>query len=73
MAEFCKECFIKNIAVPLDNTTDEMLIMSEEVEFCEGCGEIKPIVVTVNSKEFYKQKCSTQKVYFQKLSYILSM
>lgn len=47
MAEFCEECFKAKIAIPSDNITDDMLVMSDEPEFCEGCGEIKPVVVVV--------------------------
>lgn len=45
MAEFCKECFMREIAS--DGTTEDMLVMSDEPELCEGCGQIKPVVVVV--------------------------
>lgn len=51
MAEFCKECFMRSIAVPSDNITDDMLVMSEWVNWCEGCGEWKPVVLYVNWSE----------------------
>ena len=51
MAEFCKECFKRVIAVPSDGITDDMLVMSEEVDFCEGCGEWKPVVIEVRWKD----------------------
>ena len=47
MAEFCKECFKKKIAVPSDGITDDMLMMSEAYDICEGCGEYKQVVVEV--------------------------
>lgn len=50
MAEFCKDCFIKKLTTPSDNITDEMLIMSDTWEFCEGCCEVKPIVTAVEKK-----------------------
>jgi hypothetical protein len=45
MAEFCKECFKRSVAVPSDGITDDMLVMSEELDFCEGCGEFKSVVL----------------------------
>ena len=48
MAEFCKKCFIDNLL----NSSERMdyengklkLVMFEEPDFCEGCGEIVPVV-----------------------------
>jgi hypothetical protein len=51
MAEFCKECFKKKIAIPSDNITDDMLVMSEQLDFCEGCCEWKPVVIGVRDKQ----------------------
>ena len=50
MAEFCKECFKRSVAVPSDNITDDMLMMSAAWDICEGCGEYRPMVVGVESK-----------------------
>ena len=47
MAEFCKECFKEKLTVPSDGITDDMLVVSEYVDFCEGCGEWKPVVLYV--------------------------
>ena len=52
MAEFCKECFMEKIAIPSDGTTEDMLIMSVEPDFCEGCGKIKPFVIEVKEKTY---------------------
>lgn len=50
MAEFCKECFLKFIwHTPSDGT---QIILSEEPDLCEGCGEIKPVVVAVKTEPF---------------------
>jgi hypothetical protein len=49
MAEFCKECFKKKIITPSDNITDDRLVMSEELDFCEGCCEWKPVVIEVKN------------------------
>jgi hypothetical protein len=51
MAEFCKECFKEKIAVPADNITDDILVMSEDDDFCEGCCRWKPIVLSVKRRE----------------------
>ena len=42
MAEFCKDCAVKILGLPAKS-----LIMSDESDpdLCEGCGEIKPVVV----------------------------
>lgn len=50
MADFCKDCFIKKMITPSDNITEEMLVMSDNLDFCEGCCEIKPIVIAVEQK-----------------------
>ena len=45
MAEFCKDCAKKDLGM-----TDKELkhaVMSDEPELCEGCGEIKPVVVRI--------------------------
>lgn len=39
MAEFCKECFL--------NKENEQIVMSEDDDLCEGCGEFKPVVVKI--------------------------
>lgn len=51
MAEFCKECFKRSIAVPSDGITDDMLVMSEAYDICEGCGEWKQVVVGVKDPD----------------------
>ena len=46
MAEFCKNCFKEKI----DPTAEEdKIILSEDAELCEGCGEEKRIVVSVDT------------------------
>ncbi len=50
MAEFCKECFKRWVAIPSDGITDDMLMMSAAWDICEGCGEYRPMVVGVESK-----------------------
>lgn len=46
MAEFCKDCAEKYLgmsAAELDRA-----VMSDEPELCEGCGERKNVVVTLD-------------------------
>lgn len=45
MAEFCKECFLDKICAPSDKMDESRLIMSEELDFCEGCGNVDFVVV----------------------------
>ena len=44
MAEFCKTCFKEKINPSVE---DANIILSQEAELCEGCGEMKPVVVEV--------------------------
>lgn len=47
MAEFCKDCFKK-----IDSSVSEQdLVLSSDMELCEGCGEMKPVVLYVNTPE----------------------
>ena len=45
MAEFCFDCFINEVADSSDIFTKDDILMSEESELCEGCGEEKNVVV----------------------------
>lgn len=45
MAEFCFECFCKLIA-----DTNDFPIVGEKKDLCEGCGQVKPVVVTTIPK-----------------------
>lgn len=46
MAEFCKDCFRSKLLTTKENETikDEQIVMFEDEGFCEGCGEVKPLV-----------------------------
>ena len=54
MAEFCEKCFVEKLL----NPTEQMLYdahkiviqLTEQPEFCEGCGEILPVVVSALPK-----------------------
>lgn len=52
MAEFCKYCFKRWVAIPSDKITDDMLVMSEELDYCVSCGELKPVVIEVKDPEW---------------------
>lgn len=67
MAEFCKKCFKEKIAVPSDNITDDMIIMSEEDDFCEGCGEIKPVVIEVKETSYLDNALEAAKKFNEEL------
>lgn len=46
MAEFCKECY----KAKLDpSAEDDRIILSQEEELCEGCGETKRIVISYDN------------------------
>lgn len=51
MAEFCKKCFKEKLTVPSDNISDDMLVMSEENDYCEGCGKFGLVVITIKDGE----------------------
>ena len=44
MAEFCKECFKR---IEGDFFKDKEIILSEDDDLCEGCGEFKQVVIGV--------------------------
>ena len=41
MAEFCLDCFKKFEP----NANEDNTVLSEYNDFCEGCGEVKPVVI----------------------------
>lgn len=48
MAEFCKKCFIKKLLTSSEredyNNGKLKIVMLEGSDFCEGCGEVAPVV-----------------------------
>ena len=44
MAEFCKRCFLEFIYSP---SPSEEIVMTDYYDFCEGCGEIGPVVDSI--------------------------
>jgi len=48
MAEFCLDCWNK-----LNHTqlTEEDVVLSEYLDFCEGCAEMKPTIVFLEKRK----------------------
>lgn len=53
MAEFCKECFKRCIE---PGALDKYIIVSEYDDLCEGCGEIKKVVIEYNTEGNYEER-----------------
>ena len=54
MAEFCKECAERHLGVSKKEL--RRAVMSAEPDLCEGCGQIKPVVVTIKPP-IWKRPC----------------
>ena len=54
MTEFCKDCAVKYLGF----TPEEIrrAVLSDELELCEGCGEYKPVVVSLEPTLYGKIK-----------------
>lgn len=63
MAEFCKECFLTKMA---PGTNPDNLVISEEADLCESCGELKPIVLEVKEDSSPKMTIAECQVETQK-------
>lgn len=54
MAEFCKECFVKKLLSTKEQQRYKegrlKINLSKEFDFCEGCGEIKCVVVSCSNE-----------------------
>lgn len=44
MAEFCKDCFKELLC---NDYEDYQLILSEDLDLCEGCADFKQVVVKI--------------------------
>lgn len=51
MADFCKECFKREFG----SQVNYKAIVSKDLSLCEGCGEIKPVVLKVRRKRFWEK------------------
>lgn len=54
MAEFCKECFVRELMLEQDKRDYKLgklkLEMSEDCDYCEGCGKLKRYVIGDNKE-----------------------
>jgi hypothetical protein len=48
MAEFCRECFKRCIE---PGALDQYIIVSDDEDLCEGCGEWKQVVLEYDPAE----------------------
>lgn len=55
MAEFCRDCFIKFLC-PTPPDIDR-IVMTDDDDFCEGCGEYKPVVEYIMPEEPICPRC----------------
>ena len=47
VSEFCKKCFREILFVTSDIVKDEDIILSDELNLCEGCGKKEKVIVKV--------------------------
>lgn len=53
MAEFCKECYEKIFE---DQGKNKKIVISKKCwDLCEGCGEVKPVVIKVRKKWLWEK------------------
>lgn len=45
MAEYCKECATKYLGIPEKKLSKA--IFSDDLDLCEGCGQMKPVLITL--------------------------
>lgn len=59
MAEFCKTCAPNYLGINKDDL--RRAVFSREPDLCEGCGEMKPVLVEMKDNRFPKL---IQKLFF---------
>ena len=59
MAEFCKDCFLRMNG----NTYANRIILSRDLDICEGCGEWKRVVEEIRYA-FNESSCTTTFFHF---------
>ncbi len=52
MAEFCLDCWNR---INESNDSEKKIVLSKDLELCEGCGEWKPVIITLR-KRYYMRK-----------------
>lgn len=55
MAEFCYECMKKELGIDISN---KKVVFSDDLELCEGCGEYKPVVLSVRKATLFDKLLS---------------
>lgn len=53
MAEFCKECFIREFQPTEDEIRRIVLSAPDDLDLCEGCGEWNRVVVKIRRKNIF--------------------
>ena len=53
MAEFCKDCFLE--INPLKENETVVLSAPDDLDFCEGCGQWKRVVVRIRRKNIFER------------------
>lgn len=51
VSDFCKECYMREFG----SHTNDNIVVSKDMSLCEGCGEIKPVVLKVRKKRFWEK------------------
>jgi len=52
MAEFCLDCWNKLMET---NDPPEKYIISRDLDLCEGCGEMKPVIIAIRKRYIIKE------------------
>lgn len=50
MAEYCRECFIREFQPTVREIRGIVLSDPDDLDLCEGCGEVKRVVVRVRTQ-----------------------
>lgn len=54
MAEFCRECFVNKLLSSEEQQRYKegrlKIVLSKELDLCEGCGDIKQVVVNYSDE-----------------------
>ena len=55
MAEFCLDCWNK---LNNESNTEDSCTLSDDLDFCEGCGEMKRVFISYKRPSFWKRHFS---------------
>ena len=66
MAEFCKDCFIRDFKPSRREIKRIVVSDPDDLDICEGCGQLKRVVVTVRRPLFVaKFEKIKNKIFFE--------